>query len=172
MKRDLKLKAVYPHQPELVWRALTQSDEIAEWLMPNDFRAEVGHEFTLRTDPAPGFDGIVHCKVLELEEPRRLAYTWKGGPVDTVLSFDLEPVEQGTVLHVTQSGFVGFKAVLVSLILGSGSKKIYRKLLPAVLDRLAGKAGDVDSPECDKSGFWKVLAFVFSPFLKSKQKRG
>jgi uncharacterized protein YndB with AHSA1/START domain len=31
VERDL------PHPPEKVWRALTQSALVAEWLMPNDF---------------------------------------------------------------------------------------------------------------------------------------
>lgn len=40
------------HPPEKVWRALTESELIASWLMPNDFWAEVGHRFTFRTRPA------------------------------------------------------------------------------------------------------------------------
>lgn len=38
---------------ETLWRALTDSELLATWLMPNDFRAEVGHRFTMTTDPAP-----------------------------------------------------------------------------------------------------------------------
>lgn len=172
MKRDLKIKAAYRHPPELVWEALTNPEDIAQWLMENDFKPEVGHEFTLRTDPAPGFDGIVRCKVLEVDPLRRLSYTWKGGPIDTVLTFELERVEgseAGTVLHVTQSGFTGFKAVLVSLILGAGSRKIYNRLLPALLDRKAGTAtAPLDEKDCER-GVWKVLAVLFAPVLGSKR---
>lgn len=71
MKRDLRVQRDYPHPPELVWRALTEPALISRWLMDNDFSPELGHRFTLRTDPAPGFDGIVHCEVLDLEAPRR-----------------------------------------------------------------------------------------------------
>ena len=164
----------YRHAPAKVWRALTDSAALAEWLMPNDFEPRVGHEFTLRTDPAPGFDGIVHCRVLELVDQRRLSFTWRGGPLNTVITFELEPIASGTKLRVTQTGFEGMKANMVRLILKSGSKKIYNVLLPDVLERLgddgllAPKAAE--SPECDKRGFWRVLATVFSPVLGRKPK--
>jgi uncharacterized protein YndB with AHSA1/START domain len=42
-----------PHPPEKVWRALTQPALIAQWLMQNDFKPEVGHRFTFRAKPQP-----------------------------------------------------------------------------------------------------------------------
>jgi uncharacterized protein YndB with AHSA1/START domain len=41
-----------PYPPDKVWRALTQSAMLAEWLMPNDFKPEVGHRFAFRSQPA------------------------------------------------------------------------------------------------------------------------
>ncbi len=75
MSRTLRFEVLYPHPPERVWRALTDRRMLAEWLMPNDFEPRLGHRFTFRTDPAPGFDGTVRCQVIELDEPRRLSYT-------------------------------------------------------------------------------------------------
>ena len=89
MRRRLTIERVYPHPRERVWRALTTSDAIAGWLMKNDFEPRVGHAFTLHTEPGPGFDGIVHCTVQELREPERMSWTWKGGPLDTVVTFAL-----------------------------------------------------------------------------------
>lgn len=40
----------FRHEPDKIWRALTQPDLIAEWLMQNAFAPEVGHRFTLRAD--------------------------------------------------------------------------------------------------------------------------
>ncbi len=95
------------HPPEDVWRALTDSAALAEWLMPNDFEARVGHGFTFRTEPNPqyGFDGLVHCEVLECASPSRLAYTWVGGGVDTRVHYRLEREGDGTRLFFEQSGF-------------------------------------------------------------------
>jgi uncharacterized protein YndB with AHSA1/START domain len=38
----------YPHPPEKVWRALTDPQAIAQWLMKNNFEARVGHKFQFR----------------------------------------------------------------------------------------------------------------------------
>ncbi len=37
----------YPEPPEWVWRALIDPQELAAWLMPNDFLPVVGHRFTM-----------------------------------------------------------------------------------------------------------------------------
>lgn len=171
----IHLKVEYAHPPAKVWRALTEPKLIAQWLMENDFVPRVGHQFTLRTEPAPGFDGIVRCEVLELIEPRKLSFSWRGGPIDTIATFELEPTERGTRLRFTQTGFRGFKANLVRLILGSGHRKIYRRLLPGVLDRMDGVGREVDADDahaCDDHGLlWRSLMTVLSPILGPPGKR-
>jgi uncharacterized protein YndB with AHSA1/START domain len=52
--RAVRVDEFLAHPPARVWRALTDPDLLARWLMPNDFRPEVGHTFTFRTDPRPG----------------------------------------------------------------------------------------------------------------------
>jgi uncharacterized protein YndB with AHSA1/START domain len=93
--------------PGQVWHALTDPDLLARWLMPNDFRPAVGHQFTFRTEPVPeyGFDGIVHCQVLDLDPPWLLRFSWRGGPLDTVVSWRLVPEGAGTRLLITHDGF-------------------------------------------------------------------
>ena len=151
MKRDLCFERTYPHRPEHVWRALADPRALAAWLMPNDFEPRVGHSFTFRTKPAPGFDGTIYCEVTDLDPPRRIGYTWRGGPgrgrpltLDTHLSFTLEPVPGGTRLRLEHTGFLGARAVAVSFLLGSGWTKILSERLPALLDRLdqPGDAAD------------------------------
>lgn len=101
----------FPHAPAKVWRALTQPWLIAEWLMANDFVAEVGHRFTLRTDPMPHWNGEVACEVLEIEPEARLVYVWNtegpdGSPgLRTIVSFSLSAKGRGTLLRVEQTGF-------------------------------------------------------------------
>jgi uncharacterized protein YndB with AHSA1/START domain len=82
VKADIDLTIIYPHPIDQVWAALTSADALASWLMPNDFQPVVGHRFTFRTKPAPGFDGIVRCQVLELDPPRRIAWSQAGGKID------------------------------------------------------------------------------------------
>jgi uncharacterized protein YndB with AHSA1/START domain len=102
-----------PQPPTKVWRALTESELIARWLMPNDFRAEVGHRFQFRAPPMPHWDGIVRCEVLEVDAPRRLRISWVGGSkeagsyLDTTVTWTLTPTESGgTVLRLEHAGFL------------------------------------------------------------------
>lgn len=106
-QRDtLSLDFDLPHPPEKVWRALTDPALLAEWLMPViGFRPEPGAAFTLRTQPQPGWDGTVSCRVLDVEPLRKLSCTWTVPFLDTVVTFTLVPTESGTRLGIVQSGF-------------------------------------------------------------------
>jgi uncharacterized protein YndB with AHSA1/START domain len=101
--------------PAAVWRALTEPQLLARWLMENDIRAEVGHCFTFRAPPIAGWDGIVQCEVLEVDPPRRLRYSWRGGSddlqgygtrIDTVVTWTLTATDgAGTLLRLEHAGF-------------------------------------------------------------------
>jgi len=95
------------HSPEKVWRALTDPALLAEWLLPVlDLELEPGAAFTFKTQPYPGWDGIVNCRALEIEPHRKLSYTWVvGDMLDTVVTFTLTPTASGTRLSLVQSGF-------------------------------------------------------------------
>lgn len=107
MTKRIQRELFLPHPPTDVWRALTESEAMADWLMPNDFEPRVGHRFTLESQPHPkvGFDGLIHCEVLECEAPSRLVYSWAAAGLDTRVSFQLEPEGDGTRLFFEQSGF-------------------------------------------------------------------
>jgi uncharacterized protein YndB with AHSA1/START domain len=114
-KRSILVDYDLPDAPESVWRALTDSKLLEAWLMPNDIQAEVGHQFTFRTQHVPGWDGIVHCEVLEVVPLQRLVYAWCGGSkkldgygheLDTVVTWTLTPTASGgTNLHLEHAGF-------------------------------------------------------------------
>lgn len=103
--RTLVIEREMPHSPEKIWRALTEGSLIEEWLMSNDFKAEVGHRFTFRATPVPGWSGIIECEVLEVEPNARLAYTWGTLGIGTAVTFTLTPTAAGTHLRMEQSGF-------------------------------------------------------------------
>jgi uncharacterized protein YndB with AHSA1/START domain len=89
-----------PHPPEKIWRALTQPDLIAEWLMKNDFRPAVDHRFNLRADW-----GAVDCQVQTVEPNKTLSYTWNAMGLESVVTWTLTPTSAGTHLRMEQSGF-------------------------------------------------------------------
>jgi uncharacterized protein YndB with AHSA1/START domain len=97
------LERTFRHSMEKVWRALTDSSLLAEWMLPNDFQAEVGKMFTLRAKPMPQWDGIVEGEVLEIIPQRRLRYAWRS-PASIEINVELTPVDEGVHLKVELSG--------------------------------------------------------------------
>ena len=94
------------HSPEKVWRALTDPVLLAEWLLPVvGLKLESGAAFTFKTQPYPGWDGIVNCRFVEIEAHRKLSYMWSVPFLDTVVTFTLTPTTSGTRLSLVQSGF-------------------------------------------------------------------
>ncbi len=113
MKNNITHTIRYDHSAEAVWDYLTKSELLAQWLMPNDFKPVQGHEFTFRVNPMPAyqFDGIVYCRVLELEPCKKLVYSWKGGPekgkinLDTIVEWTLSEKDGGTEVLLKHTGF-------------------------------------------------------------------
>jgi uncharacterized protein YndB with AHSA1/START domain len=109
--RSVLIERELPHPPEKVWRALTQSALIEEWLMQNDFEPVVGRRFTLRMAPEPHWNGVTDCEVLEVEPYRRLAYSWNSSGEEaekglkTVVTWTLTPTPRGVLLQMDQTGF-------------------------------------------------------------------
>ena len=114
--REIIVDEVFPHTLDVVWKTLTMPGMMGRWLKmdPKGFEPTVGTHFTYQTTPAGEWDGVIHCQVLEAVPNQRLAYGWKGGHaanvgygsrLDTVVTFTLSPVENGTRLRMVHSGF-------------------------------------------------------------------
>jgi uncharacterized protein YndB with AHSA1/START domain len=108
--KSIIVERTMPHSPEKIWRALTQSPMIAEWLMKNDFKPAVGHKFQFQAKPMPGWKGITNCEVLEVDEPRKLVYSWGDGTesdsgLKTKVTWTLTPTSNGTLVRMEHSGF-------------------------------------------------------------------
>lgn len=141
MKRDIKLEWFYPQQPAEVWECLTTPELIAEWLMPNDFKAQLGHKFKFTSKPMPGWCGIVDCEVKELIPNKKLSYTWESGPtpgskhISTLVTWHLHPERNGTRLVLEHTGFRGFRAWMTSYMLSNGWKGKIAKTFAEILIR-------------------------------------
>jgi uncharacterized protein YndB with AHSA1/START domain len=131
--RSIVVERVMPHAPEKIWRALTQSALIAEWLMKNDFQPIVGHRFNFRSTPVAGWNGVADCKVLVLEPPRRLAWSQcasgeqAADGLQSVVTWTLTPVAGGTHVRMEHTGFrpqdeAGYRAM------GSGWPRVVASL--------------------------------------------
>ncbi len=91
---EIRIVRDYPHPPAKVWRALTDPDLISLWTAtgaggrPEGFTPTAGTTFRFIAKPKPGWNGIVNCEVLEVNEPSLLRYSWTddgGGDVTEVV---------------------------------------------------------------------------------------
>ena len=82
---------------------------------------------------AGAWDGAIRCEVLEVEPQRRFVFAWKGGDdgntgygsrLDTVVTWSLSPVENGTRFRVVHSGFELPRNETAFRNMGDGWKKI------------------------------------------------
>jgi uncharacterized protein YndB with AHSA1/START domain len=136
--KDIVIDEVLPHAPETVWKVLTSAQLIARWLMqPTGFEAFEGNAFTFQTKPGGNWDGVIHCRVLEVVANTRLVYAWKGGdarnagygaPLDTVVTWSLAPVEAGTRIRLVHAGFVLPRNESAYTVMSGGWKKVVRQL--------------------------------------------
>lgn len=136
--KDIVLDEVFPHAAATVWKALTSAQLIGRWLMqPTGFEATEGKAFTFQTTPGGSWDGVIHCRVLEVVPNRRLVYAWKGGhenntgygaPLDTIVTWSLTPVEAGTRIQLVHAGFVMPRNESAYTVMSGGWKKVVRKL--------------------------------------------
>ena len=82
--------------PGKVWRALTEPEFAASWLVPED----------------------VDCTILAAEPERLLRCAWRseerdgiGNRLDTVVTFELSPTDRGgTHLRIVHEGFAAMRA--------------------------------------------------------------
>jgi len=103
--RTLVIERTFPHPPEKLWRALTDSQLMAQWLLKNDFELAPGRKFQFRNEPMPQWDGIIDCEVLVVDPLKKLSYTWNALSLESVVLFTLTPAESGTNLRMEHSGF-------------------------------------------------------------------
>jgi uncharacterized protein YndB with AHSA1/START domain len=137
--RSIVVERLMAHPPEKIWRALTESALIAEWLMQNDFEPRVGHRFNFRARPIPNlWNGVTDSEVLDVEPPHRLVYSWDAsgeeaeGGLKCVVTWTLTPQSGGTLVRMEQAGFrpeddAGFRSM------GGGWPRILGRL-----DEVAG----------------------------------
>lgn len=97
----IRLERSFPHPSAAVWAALTTPDLLARWWAPGDIAPIVGHRFTMDM----GSWGQQQCEVLAVEPGSSITFLFSEGNLDTTITWRLESVDEGTVLHFEHAGF-------------------------------------------------------------------
>lgn len=106
MAADVVLDFHYEADVETVWKALTESDMLSQWIMDNNFKAEEGYSFQFTSEPNEWWDGIIKGEVTAVNAPNKLSYTWYSAGEETFVEWTLsESSSKGTDLHFEMSGF-------------------------------------------------------------------
>jgi len=104
----IETKRLYKSPIQRVWENVTSQKKLALWLMPGNFKPEVGHQYYFQCYPADQeCDDKVFGEVLEVIEPNFIKFTWKTDHFkeDTVVSFILNETEDGVLLEIKHEGF-------------------------------------------------------------------
>jgi uncharacterized protein YndB with AHSA1/START domain len=150
--KSIRREVVLDHPPARVWTALTDPRVLETWMMETTLQGEprVGQRFQFRTKPAPGFDGIIECEVLEAVRPERFAYSWasgKGKKHRTRVEWTLTREGPGTRLVLEHSGFEGLMGYFMRAMMAGGWNKKVSVYLNVVARRLEVVADDVSRME-------------------------
>lgn len=106
MTADVALDFQYTSSVEQVWKALTESDILEQWIWANDFKPVVRHKFQFKSEPNEYWDGIVNGEVLEVDEPHKLSYTWDSAGETTTVTWTLTAASDAkTDVHFEMTGF-------------------------------------------------------------------
>jgi uncharacterized protein YndB with AHSA1/START domain len=113
IEREILLEAT----PARVWRALSNAEEFGRWFgVALQGQVFTPGQHTQGPITHPGYEHILFKALIEALEPeRRLALRWHPYAVDpavdyageptTLVEFTLQPVDGGTLLRVSESGF-------------------------------------------------------------------
>jgi uncharacterized protein YndB with AHSA1/START domain len=134
--QEIKQTIVLEAPIQKVWETVSTSEAIASWFMPNNFELKVGHEFHLQSPFGPS-----PCKVLEIDEPHRLSFSW-----DTegwIVTFSLKELGDKTEFTLTHGGWkkpddliqkANQKSSIIRDTMNNGWEKIVHERLKQVVE--------------------------------------
>ena len=109
---EVKLETIFRVTVTRLWKALTDIHEMKQWYFPmlEAFLPEPGFE-TVFTVHNEGQEYPHRWKITEAIPNQKLGYSWRfdGFPGDSLLSFELFEVPEGTKLRLVHSGLQSFQ---------------------------------------------------------------
>src|SRR6185312_4021365 len=102
---EMRFERFVPRPVERVWGAITIPERLAEWFGdPVEIDLRVGGKYMVMFPG--GTDDLVEGTIVACDPPRVLAFEWLNAAGNTVVRWELEPVDGGCRLVFGQSGMV------------------------------------------------------------------
>ena len=93
----------YDTSPADLWQACTDPERLARWFAPVSGDLRTGGAFTVHFDDAD----TPLCRVVACEAPTRLVWEWPVGGVDSVVTVDIAPDDDGARLLLRHERLTG-----------------------------------------------------------------
>jgi uncharacterized protein YndB with AHSA1/START domain len=162
--RTVRFERVLPGPIDRVWAYLTESDKRAKWLASGPMELRVGGRFELKFNQAdyaaiiePTPERFKHQGgeveiglITQCDPPRLLAFSWREGPVESEVIFELTPRGRDVLLVLTHRR-LGNRVEMVSVASG------WHTLLGVLVEHLNG---------CEPRWIWSVRAAVEDEYEK------
>ncbi|MFB5662586.1 SRPBCC domain-containing protein [Alteribacillus sp. HJP-4] len=102
---EIRKQTVFKADIQKVWDKVATAEGMEAWFMPNDFKQEEGGEFTIQSPFGP-----TPCRVLELDPPNRLIFSW--GQAGWKIVIELKDLGEETEFTLIHSGWGEAEEVL------------------------------------------------------------
>ncbi|WP_435413607.1 SRPBCC family protein [Psychroserpens mesophilus] len=109
MKDAITKEKVFNHPIDKVWNAISIAEEISTWFLKANFKAEKGYPYTFSSKSNEKGCTTISGTIKEAN-PYVLVYTWivANTEVETLVTWKLESVPEGTKLHLEHSGISNY----------------------------------------------------------------
>jgi len=108
LEPPIQVTRVYQVPILTVWEMVTRQENLAKWLMPGNFKPEVGFQYFFQAKPqGDEWDGKIFGEVLEVDKPNHIKFTWNTTRLNkkTVVTFKLEETTDGVLFKIEHGGF-------------------------------------------------------------------
>ncbi|MBL4708259.1 MAG: SRPBCC domain-containing protein [Flavobacteriales bacterium] len=99
----------FPHSIDKVWKALTETEQVSQWLAPTDFKGKKGAKYALHS---PKDDCSVVEGIVKEASPYTLTYSWialNHKEVETEVKWNLTEENNGTTVNMIHSGMLQYE---------------------------------------------------------------
>lgn len=105
------VERTYNASIDKTWSALTSVDEMRNWYFQlEDFKPKAGFKFDFLGGPEDGKQYLHLCEVTEVEESKKITYSWRydNYPGNSLVIWELFAKGDQTLLRLTHSGLETF----------------------------------------------------------------